>query len=145
MILISLRNTLLGISCQIITPPTSPVTAMGLIGAANASQHHGYQHHSVGSEIVSHTPRHAHKVWSNIWEVLRTEGIWLMLTCQIRHTFKPGFDFCCLLFHNFSSACKRGWFFFQMCQFYKLFVKLEALCWDCWCLSICVSFVFVFP
>lgn len=63
---------------------------MGLIGVAYALQHHHYQHLSVGSEIVSHTPSHAHKVWSNICDKHITEWTRLMPTSQIGPTFKSG-------------------------------------------------------
>lgn len=72
---------------------------MGLIGAAYASQHHHYQHHSIGFEMVSHAPSQAHKVWSNIWEVLITEGTWLMLTYQMSTLLNRDFFLLLLLFN----------------------------------------------
>lgn len=136
----------------LITPPTSPVTAVGVIGVADASQQHHYQHRSVASEIVSHTRSHAHKVCSNIREELITEDTSLMPTCQIGNTLKSGCVCCCCcwLFLSSSSACNRrcnqSWWSIADCQiFIRLLTAtislLEALWWDYWCLSICVLFL----
>lgn len=80
----------------LITPPTSPETAVGgVIGVADASRQHHFQHRSVSSEIVSHTCSHAHEVCSNIREELVTEDVSLMPTCQIGNTLKSGCVCCC--------------------------------------------------